>query len=68
MFADADPLVPPLQETEVALVAVVNADGSVITTLEVAVQPFASVVTTEYAPADKFVAVAVLCVGFEFQL
>lgn len=64
----ADPFVPPLQVTEVALMIVLSAAGCVIVTEEAEVHPFASVAITEYTPEGKPDALAVFCTGVEFQL
>ena len=57
----ATPLDSPLQTTGVSSVALAdNAAGSVMITVAVVVQPFASVTTTSCEPAVKPVAVAVV--------
>jgi hypothetical protein len=65
----ADPLLPPLQDTLVKVEAeAVRVVGWVTVVLEIAVQPCESVTVTEYVPAVRPVAVAVVCRGEVLQL
>ena len=54
-LTDAEPLVPPKHKAFEGVLPVVNIVGSVMVTVVVAVQLFASVKVTLYVPAPKLV-------------
>jgi hypothetical protein len=63
----AVPVEVPKHVTLVWLVVVVNAVGWVMVTPTIAVQPLLSVTVTMYEPAERPVAVTVVCTGIVFH-
>jgi hypothetical protein len=61
-------LLPPKQDTGVAVAVAVTAVGCVTVAQAVFVQPLKSVTVTQYVPATRPVAVAAVCAGLVDQL